>query len=71
MGKLQPRYVEPFMIVERVGLVTYRLKLLDELHPFHDVSHVSQLRKMVRDLTLTVSQPPGDLDLVCRPMETR
>ena len=55
MGKLQPRYMGPFMIVERVGPVTYRLELPDELHPFHDAFHVFQLRKVVRDPTLIVS----------------
>lgn len=61
MGKLQPRYMGPFRIVERIGPVAYRLELSDELHPFHDVFHVSQLRKVVRDPSLIVPQPPEDL----------
>ena len=62
MGKLQPRYMGPFRIVERIGPVAYSLELPDELHPFHeDVFHVSQLRKVVRDPALIVPQPPEDL----------
>lgn len=61
MGKLRHRYMGLFRIVERIGPVAYRLELPDELHPFHDVFHVSQLRKVVRDPTLIVSQPPEDL----------
>lgn len=41
--------------------MAYRLELPDELHPFHDVFHVSQLRKVVQDLALIISQPPEDL----------
>uniref|UniRef100_A0A0D3CYG3 Tf2-1-like SH3-like domain-containing protein n=1 Tax=Brassica oleracea var. oleracea TaxID=109376 RepID=A0A0D3CYG3_BRAOL len=52
----------PFKIVERIGPVAYRLELANELHPFHDILHVSQLRKVVRNPVLIVSQPPEDLD---------
>ncbi|KAF8116408.1 hypothetical protein N665_0018s0018 [Sinapis alba] len=45
IGKLQPRYMGLFMIVERVEPVAYCLELPDKLHPFHDVFHVSQFRK--------------------------
>ncbi|GJU68192.1 putative reverse transcriptase domain-containing protein [Tanacetum coccineum] len=42
---LAPRYVGPFEIVECVGLVTYRLKLPQELSYVHDTFHVSNLKK--------------------------
>ncbi|GKB78409.1 putative reverse transcriptase domain-containing protein [Tanacetum coccineum] len=54
-GKLAPRYVGPFEIVERVGLVAYRLKLPQELSCVHDVFHVSNLKKCLADSDLQVS----------------
>jgi hypothetical protein len=39
-GKLVPRYVGPFKILERIGLVAYKLELLQELGGVHDVFHV-------------------------------
>ncbi|KAL4279245.1 hypothetical protein GQ457_03G005370 [Hibiscus cannabinus] len=44
-GKLSPRYIGPYEIVERVGSVAYRLLLPSELERIHDVFHVSMLRK--------------------------
>ncbi|XP_024030690.1 uncharacterized protein LOC112094321 [Morus notabilis] len=44
-GKLAPRYIGPFPIVQRVGVVAYRLTLPPELSHVHDVFHVSMLRK--------------------------
>jgi hypothetical protein len=49
-GKLSPRYVGPFKILERKGEVAYRLELPDSLSDVHDVFHVSQLRKCLRVL---------------------
>ncbi|KAK8936665.1 hypothetical protein KSP39_PZI012024 [Platanthera zijinensis] len=49
LGKLSPRYVGPFPILERVGEVAYRLQLPEELQRLHDVFHVSALRKYIRD----------------------
>ncbi|GJZ61014.1 putative reverse transcriptase domain-containing protein [Tanacetum coccineum] len=43
-GKLAPRYVRPFDIVECVGPVAYRLKLPEELSCVHDTFHVSNLK---------------------------
>ncbi|GJT38751.1 hypothetical protein Tco_0938616 [Tanacetum coccineum] len=40
-GKLAPRYVVPFEILERIGLVAYRLRLPKELNSVHDTFHVS------------------------------
>ncbi|XP_052209305.1 uncharacterized protein LOC127812817 [Diospyros lotus] len=44
-GKLGPRYIGPYDIVERIGLVAYRLALPLALSNLHDVFHVSQLQK--------------------------
>ncbi|GKA13105.1 hypothetical protein Tco_0692651 [Tanacetum coccineum] len=47
--KLAPRYVGPFEILERMGLVAYRLRLLEELNSVHDTFHVSNLKKCLAD----------------------
>jgi hypothetical protein len=44
-GKLAPRYVGPFKIVDRRGEVAYQLELPPQLSDVHDVFHVSQLKK--------------------------
>ncbi|GKC87861.1 retrotransposon protein, putative, ty3-gypsy subclass [Tanacetum coccineum] len=38
-GKLAPRFVGPFEIVEKVGLIAYRLGLHEELNGVHDTFH--------------------------------
>ncbi|GJX06565.1 putative reverse transcriptase domain-containing protein [Tanacetum coccineum] len=53
-GKLAPRYVRPFEILERIGLVAYRLRLLEELSSLHDTFHVSNLKKCLVDANLHV-----------------
>ena len=42
-GKLSPRYIRPFEILERVGTVAYRLALLSSLSGVHEVFHISML----------------------------
>ena len=44
-GKLSPRYIGSFEILERVGTVAYRLALPLSLSSVHKVFHVSMLRK--------------------------
>ncbi|GJV61271.1 hypothetical protein Tco_1467371 [Tanacetum coccineum] len=51
-GKLAPRYVGPFEILERIGLVAYRLRLPEELNSVHDTFHVSNLKKCLADANL-------------------
>ena len=48
-GKLSPRFIGPYEILERIGLVSYRLALPPELAKLHDVFHVSMLRRYRSD----------------------
>ncbi|GKE52230.1 putative reverse transcriptase domain-containing protein [Tanacetum coccineum] len=54
-GKLAPRYVGPFEILERIGLVAYRLRLHKEFNNVHDTFHVSNLKKCLANANLHVS----------------
>ncbi|GKF11079.1 hypothetical protein Tco_0049005, partial [Tanacetum coccineum] len=48
-GKLNPRYVGPFKVLERVGSIAYKLELPEELSRVHDTFHVSNLKKCYAD----------------------
>ncbi|XP_058181284.1 uncharacterized protein LOC131299723 [Rhododendron vialii] len=60
-GKLNPRYVGPFEILEKVGSVAYRLALTPELANIHDIFHVSMLKPYVSDPTHVLALPPIEL----------
>ena len=47
-GKLAPRYIGPFKILERRGEVAYQLELPESLSGVHDVFYVSRLKKYLR-----------------------
>ncbi|GKF46935.1 hypothetical protein Tco_0136737, partial [Tanacetum coccineum] len=53
-GKLNPRYVGPFKVLERVGEVAYKLELPEELIKVHNTFHVSNLKKCHADEPLSV-----------------
>ena len=48
-GKLSPRFIGPFEILERVGTIAYRLALPPSMSGVHEVFHVSMLRKYTPD----------------------
>ncbi|PHU21263.1 hypothetical protein BC332_06370 [Capsicum chinense] len=48
-GKLSPRYIGPYKIIQRFGQVAYELDLSQELSMAHPVFHVSMLRKCIGD----------------------
>ena len=50
-GKLSPRYIRPFEVLERVGAVAYRLALPPSLSSVQEVFHVFMLWKYTPDLT--------------------
>ena len=53
-GKLVPRYIGPFEVLERVGTVAYRLALPPSLSGVHEVFHVSMLQKYTQNPTHVV-----------------
>ncbi|GJZ14167.1 putative reverse transcriptase domain-containing protein [Tanacetum coccineum] len=61
-GKLAPRYVGPFEIVECVGPVAYRLKLPQELSCVHDTFHVSNLKKCLAEPDVQVPLDEIEID---------
>ncbi|GJR47957.1 putative reverse transcriptase domain-containing protein [Tanacetum coccineum] len=72
-GKLAPRFVRPFEIVDKVVPVAYRLDLLEELNGVHDTFHVSNLKNCLADPTLQVPldeiQVDAKLNFVEEPVE--
>nr|GEX76481.1 hypothetical protein [Tanacetum cinerariifolium] len=54
-GKLNPRYVGPFKVLEKVGSIAYKLELPQELSRVHNTFHVSNLKKCYVDETLVFS----------------
>jgi hypothetical protein len=54
-GKLVPRYIGPFPILEQCGPLTYRLQLPETLSAVHNVLHVSQLKKCLRIPARTIN----------------
>jgi hypothetical protein len=64
-GKLAPRYIGPFPILERCGQVVYRLRLPESLSTVHNVFHVSQLKKCLQipDQTMDVANVNLEPDL--------
>ncbi|KAJ8747039.1 hypothetical protein K2173_003484 [Erythroxylum novogranatense] len=60
-GKLSPRYVGLYEILERIGSLAYRLALPPELSQIHDVFHVSILRRYRSDPSHVIQVPEVQL----------
>ncbi|GJX90114.1 putative reverse transcriptase domain-containing protein [Tanacetum coccineum] len=61
-GKLNPWYIGPFKILDRVGLVEYKLELPKELSKVHSTFHISNLKKCISDESLIIPMKELRLD---------
>jgi hypothetical protein len=62
-GKLAPRYIGPFLILEKCGIVAYKLDIAPSLEGVHHIFHMSQLKKFLKtpvDIVLPEVTPLED-----------
>nr|GEV74903.1 hypothetical protein [Tanacetum cinerariifolium] len=53
-GKLSPRYIAPFEIIDRIGPMAYKLELPEKLRGIHNTFHVSNLKKCLANENLVI-----------------
>nr|GFA21417.1 putative reverse transcriptase domain-containing protein [Tanacetum cinerariifolium] len=72
-GKLNPRYIGPFKILAKVGIVAYQLELLKQLSRVHSTFHVLKLKKCMADEPLAIPldeiQVDDKLNFIEEPVE--
>nr|GEW56942.1 putative reverse transcriptase domain-containing protein [Tanacetum cinerariifolium] len=61
-GKLNPRYIRPFKVLAKVGTVSFRLELPEQLSRVHSTFYVSNLKKCLSDETLAISLDEVHID---------
>ncbi|GJU65826.1 putative reverse transcriptase domain-containing protein [Tanacetum coccineum] len=61
-GKLNPQYIRPFKILERIGPVAYKLELPEELSNIYSTFHISNLKKCLSDESLVIPMKELRLD---------
>ena len=62
-GKLSPRFIGPFEILERVGTVAYWLPLPPNMSGVHEVFHISMLRRYTPDPTHVLDWGEIEVDI--------
>ncbi|GJQ98270.1 hypothetical protein Tco_0009409 [Tanacetum coccineum] len=72
-GKMNPRYIEPFKILAKVGTVAYRLELPEKLSRVYSTFHISKLKKCLADESLAIPldeiQVDDKLNFIEEPVE--
>nr|GEV05230.1 putative reverse transcriptase domain-containing protein [Tanacetum cinerariifolium] len=63
LGKLKPRYIGPFKILDRIGPVAYTLELPEELNNVHSTFYISNLKKCLSDESLVILMKELRLDV--------
>jgi hypothetical protein len=61
-GKLAPRYIGPFEILQVCGPVAYKLRLPSQMAAIHDVFHISQLKKCIKVPTEIIETPAIEIE---------
>jgi hypothetical protein len=61
-GKLAPRYIGPYEIIEACGPMAYKLKLPPKMSTIHNVFHVTQLKKCVRLPMKVITEPHVEIE---------
>nr|GEX90601.1 putative reverse transcriptase domain-containing protein [Tanacetum cinerariifolium] len=61
-GKLNPRYIGPFKVLDKLGTVAYRLELPKKLSRVHSIFYVSNLKKCLSDEPLAISLDEVHID---------
>ncbi|XP_074296905.1 uncharacterized protein LOC141627565 [Silene latifolia] len=60
--KLSTEYIRPYDVVNRIGVVAYKLDFSPSLGNVHDVFHVSQLRKYISDPRIALQNKNPELE---------
>jgi hypothetical protein len=72
-GKLAPRYISPYPIIDKYGSLSYQVELPSKLSGVHNVFHVSQLKRCMKPLTDVVIEDtiPLEPDLTYKAYPTK
>nr|GEY54805.1 hypothetical protein [Tanacetum cinerariifolium] len=61
-GKLSPRFIRPFKVIERIGPVAYKFELPDKLRGIHDTFHLSNLKRCFVNVDVVIPLDEVQLD---------